>query len=109
MKNQIYTLLTSAIILLGKIRDRICSPRHGGAFLRLDRCIPWCDDFGKGRTYIGCCDCGLTHFVVIGHSLTPVRPIRYRYKMRFGANAWTKPNAELATTVWEQAKEAEVV
>lgn len=94
----IYTILTSMIILLSKLRDR--SFRR---VLRLDRPIPWCMQ-GTEHLWMSCCDCGLEHFFVIGHSGTAVRPVNYNYSMRFDAKAWTDPDPELGGVVEEAAK-----
>lgn len=103
-----YTLITTAIIMLGWLRGWL-GPRQ---VLRFDRTLPWCEDF-TGKAYRGengwtphqrvlmleCCDCGLTHCTVAGHSGTPVRPKDYRYPLRLGANAWTKPLPALGAEV----------
>lgn len=97
----IYKLLTTAIIILGKLRDRF-----GGAFpkmpghlyrqfpVRFDRALPWPED-AKLYLGMGCCDCGLTHVIIHGKSVTPKRPMSYDYKMRLGAQAYAKPDPKL--------------
>lgn len=93
-----YTFLTSLIILLSKIRDKFTVRA-----LRFDRPLPWNPDDGKECLWMGCCDCGLEHFFVIGHSGTPVRPVKYKYRFRFGATAWSKPDPNLG---WEAKRQA---
>ena len=58
---------------------------------------------------MGCCDCGLAHFIISGHSLTPVRTVDYAYKLRFGAMAWTKPDPSDTDFVFNKAKDAKVI
>ena len=99
-----YTLLTTLIILLSKIRDRFTV-----RVLRFDRPLPWNPDDGDKWLWVGCCDCGLEHFFVIGHSGTPVRPMTYKYKYRFGAKGWTKPNPMLGYRAQQQAKERGII
>lgn len=100
----IYTILTSLIILISKIRSRV----GGQYFLRCDRPIPWHQQ-GKKWIHMSCCDCGLAHFFVVGHSGTAIRPQKYSYNLRFGAKAWTDPDPELGAHVLKKAKEAGVV
>ena len=106
--NIIYTVLTSLIILLGKVRDLTCVTAKTSA-LRLDRTIPWCHDYGEGLYFMGCCDCGLSHFIISGHSFTPVRTQNYAYKLRFGAMAWTKPDGGDPEFVLKMAERAKVI
>lgn len=106
--NIIYTILTSFIILLGKLRDLTCVTAKTSA-LRFDRTIPWCHDYGEGLYFLGCCDCGLGHFIISGHSFTPVRTRDYAYKLRFGAKAWTKPDPSESEFVFKKAEEAKVI
>ena len=109
LKTLIYTFLTNTIILLSKLRDKcLDGPSHNG-HLRIDRVLPWYEGFGSDKLFMGCCDCGLTHFLVLGHSITPVRPINYQYKMRMGGKAWVEPNTDLADVVLEKAKNCHVV
>ena len=94
MRLIIYRVLTLCIIVIGRIRARI-APRE---VLRFDRTLPWGDP-QKGTLnvlranidcpervglYLQCCDCGLRHFMVAGHSGTPVRPAEYDYRLRAG-------------------------
>ncbi|GAH69916.1 unnamed protein product [marine sediment metagenome] len=58
---------------------------------------------------MGCCDCGLTHFIVSDHSVTPIRTSDYKYKLRFGAKAWHKPDPNLIEHAWSKAQEAGVI
>jgi hypothetical protein len=58
---------------------------------------------------MSCCDCGLEHFFVVGHSGTAVRPKDYGYKWRFGANPWTKPDPYLRQRVIEMAKREGII
>ncbi|MBA7681547.1 hypothetical protein ES703_89887 [subsurface metagenome] len=109
MNNFFYTILTSIIILLSKVRNQFCNNKKPTAFLRVDRIIPWCPDYGKGLYYMGCCDCGLTHFIVADHSITPVRTLNYKYKLRFGAKAWHEPDPDLIDYAWNKAQEAGVI
>lgn len=88
---------TSLIILLGKLRDK-CHTR----FIRFDRTLPIVKDH-QPYLYISCCDCGLTHFFVPDLAGTPLRPRKYAYRMRFGANGWTKPDIQLGQKVAEHA------
>jgi len=104
-----YTFLTTLIILLGKLRDRIPSSRSGGKCLRFDRCVPWGGEVYAGNYYLGCCDCGLEHFIVPYHSFTPVRPRRYAYHHRLGAKAWHEPDSSLTHRVYTEAKKAGVI
>ena len=58
---------------------------------------------------MGCCDCGLTHFIVSDHSLTPVRTLKYAYLLRFGAKAWHEPDSTLIERVDTEARRAGVI
>jgi len=86
-----YTLLTSIIILVGKVRKRLC---RRDEHVRGDRTSPWPPN-DADTLLTTCCDCGLTHFFVCGRSGTVSRPLRYAYRLRFGAVAWTDPDIEL--------------
>lgn len=99
----VYTLLTSLIILLSKMRDRC-----GSMALRSDRPVPW-NMQGTRHLWMSCCDCGLRHFFVIGHSGTAVRPMKYSYRLRFGAKAWTDPDPELGDVVKKEARKAKII
>lgn len=103
-----YTILTTLIIILGKLRDRIPSPKSGGMHLRYDRCIPYPKDF-NGNLYMSCCDCGLVHFFIPDHSGTPVRPRRYAYRFRLGSKAWHEPDSNLINRVEVEARSAGVI
>lgn len=98
-----YTILTILIILLGKLRDK-CGPLT----LRCDRPIPW-NMQDDGALWMSCCDCGLGHFFVVGHSGTAMRPKKYTYKFRFGANAWTDPDPDLGDVVVREAQKAGII
>jgi hypothetical protein len=87
----LYTILTSLIILIGRVRDRLCRPMS----LRYDRTLPCPPEWGPQVLFFTCCDCGLTHFFVPGHSGTPRRPASYEYELRLGAKAWTDPDPKL--------------
>jgi len=104
----IYTILTTLIIVLSKLRDLVCSPEHGGGHLRFDHCIPWSKNYGDNY-YMSCCDCGLTHFIVPYHSMTPVRPRFYHYSYRLGAKAWHEPDFRLAKQVEFEARQSGVI
>jgi len=99
-----YTLLTTLIILLSKIRNRFAARA-----LRFDRPLPWNPDDKDKWLWIGCCDCGLEHFFVVGHSATPVRPMTYKYKFRFGAVGWTKPDPMLGDHARRQAEKRKII
>lgn len=107
--NVIYTLLTSAIILLGMLRERFCNPKSKTSVFRYDRTLPWCEDYGQNITFLGCCDCGLPHLIICGHSATPVRTLNYAYKLRFGAKAWTAPRPDLTMEVDAYARQKGVI
>jgi len=94
----IYSLLTGCIILLGKLRERFNKQPH----VRFDRTIP-CPPDQEPYLYISCCDCGLVHFFVPWHSGTPLRPINYKYRLRFGAKPWTEPDINLGQEGVEHA------
>ena len=106
--NIAYTGLTTMIIVLGKLRDKTCKTR-ATACLRFDRTIAWNKELSGNHVLMGCCDCGLSHYLVPGHSVTPVRTGRYGYKLRFGANAWAEPDESLIETVNELAKHDGVI
>lgn len=107
--NLIYTLLTSAIILLGMLRDRFCNPKARTSFFRYDRTLPWCEDYGHDVTFLGCCDCGLAHLFICGHSVTPLRTLDYAYKLRFGVKAWADPRPDLVEEVDACARQKGVI
>ena len=90
----LYQLLTSLIIMIGRLRDRLCSHKYA---LRCDRTLPWTEN-PKAMSMI-CCDCGLTHFIVAGQTVTPIRPITYDYRGRMGAVGWTEPDEGLGNEV----------
>jgi len=58
---------------------------------------------------MGCCDCGLTHFIVSDHSITPIRPLKYSYYLRLGAKAWHEPDPDLVERVEIEARKAGVI
>ena len=102
----IYTILTGLIILLSKIRDKSYKP-----YFRLDRTVPVPKEDQIDSLYMSCCDCGLTHFILCENaiSLTPVRPMKYKYKIRFGAKAWTEPNIALGRDALKIARSRKLV
>jgi len=108
LKTLTYAFLTNIIIFLSKIRDMCLDGPESKGHLRIDRTLPWCHDFGSDILFMGCCDCGLSHFLVLDHSVTPVRPEDYQYNMRISGKAWTKPNPELAEVVLEKAKSCRI-
>ena len=84
------------IIALGKFRAII-----GRRNIRFDRTMPLPEKQSKqGVLYMECCDCGLIHFVVNKHSGTPIRPLKYNYKMRLGAKASNEPDESLREHVF---------
>lgn len=87
----LYTVLTTAIIALSKVRFRCTAGRK----LRWDRTVRWADPEHKDILFMTCCDCGLGHCFVIGHSGTPIRPPGYGYRGRLGAMAHAPPAPEL--------------
>src|SRR4051812_12665128 len=91
MKIIIYNVLTAVIILTSKLRDGLFKSWP----LRWDRTLPWPDNQNEKTLLIGCCDCGLAHFIVMGQSITPIRPADYNYRLRFGARAFTSPRPDL--------------
>jgi len=104
MRLFLYTLLTSIIILISKIRDKVSS-KEKFMHMRFNRTLPWptLKEEEKDIFYISCCDCGLTHFFLLNHSSTPVRPKEYSYNFRFGNNAYTKPDLDLGYEAYTKA------
>ncbi len=95
MRNGLYTLLTWAICVVATLRRKLCGAEHE---LRWDRTLPWDEpelDSEKGVVYLQCCDCGLTHFLIFGESVTPERPKKYAYHFRAGKKVPTLPNPTL--------------
>ena len=90
----IYTILTSLIILLGKLRSKF-----GSRALRLDRATPW--NQGTEKIKMQCGDCRTKILFVVGHSMTPVRPLEYSYKLRLGSMARTEPDPSLIGKIKE--------
>lgn len=93
MRTLLYEVLTQAIVLLGRIRERLVPAERQYVV--------------KARTFdlyaieeSVCCDCGLAHLVehfrpgescehdpgAVGH-VWPMRPDGYRYRLRAGAAA----------------------
>jgi len=67
-----YTLLTSLICLLGRIRDRV--HLYERMIVRFDRTLPWpTDGQPPGTLSLSCCDCGLAHVFLLDESGTPIR------------------------------------
>lgn len=101
-----YNILTAFIIALGWLRDRICQAEY---VTRLDRTLPWPaerqrlldGDADQQQLGMICCDCGLTHLIMCGHSVTPVRPRFYRYAGRMGVDAWTEPRPDLGDDLYD--------
>lgn len=87
----IYTILTSAIILISKLRKKLSPP----LYWRFDRTLPWPKGQPASGLWMSCCDCGLAHFFITGESGTPVRPEKYAYRLRFGATGHTEPDLHL--------------
>lgn len=84
MRNALYTLFTWVICLIANLRQRLCDDSDD---LRWERTLDWDEpekDASDGVLYASCCDCGLTHFFVLGKSVTPERPREYRYRLRAG-------------------------
>ena len=100
MKNIIYTILTGIIILLAKLREKTLGEKPR---FRWDRTIPVPYEDQGSSLYIKCCDCGLSHFILYSRSATPVRPLKYDYRLRFGSKAWTEPDLELGQDAHEAA------
>ena len=94
-----YTILTSMIILIGKLRDHIF--HHEMRVFRFDRTLPWPKYQSPDGLYVGCCDCGLEHIFFRGLSGTPVRPEQYSYLGRFGAMGHTGPPSGLGERAHE--------
>ena len=95
---QMYKLLTMLIILLGKLRSKF-----GNRKVRFDRTMPLPESQNKqGILYMECCDCGLVHFIVYGHSGTPIRPEHYDYGMRCGNKASSEPEKMLKEHVYKK-------
>ena len=93
--NTIYSLLTWMICVLSNLRGKLCGDEHE---LRWDRTLSWSDpelDAEQGVLYMSCCDCGLTHFLVLGKSATPERPKRYTYRFRARHGPVEAPDPEL--------------
>ena len=107
-ENLIYTILTTLIIMLGKFRDRTCKS-HTTSCFRSDRTIPWNKDLADNILLMGCCDCGLAHFLIPGHSVTPIRTVSYSYKFRLGANSWHKPDTSLSEYACEKAQKVGII
>ena len=105
--NLIYTILTSLIVLLGKFRSHFCITNKTAA-LRFDRTTPYAD-YGHKNTFMGCCDCGLAHFIIPGHSVTPERTKNYNYKYRMGSKAWHEPENNLVGKVIEEGQYSKVI
>lgn len=98
MGSALYTLLTWVICLVANLRDRWCASSTG---LRWDRTIEWDEpekDVADGVLYAECCDCGLTHLFVLGKSVTPERPRKYRYRLRAGRGPNVSPNLRLGVS-----------
>ena len=106
MKNIIYTIITGMIILLSKLRDRIF--QHGtvkdSLHFRWDRTVPVHYEDQGSSLYMKCCDCGLEHLICYSRSVTPVRPLMYNYRLRFGSVAWGESDRELGQDAYEIAK-----
>ena len=94
LRHIVYSVVTTLIIALSKLRGRLCRNTYR---LRCDRTLPW--EEPKDALSMVCCDCGLTHFIIAGHSITPVRPERYQYQGRLGMNAYINPNPGLGIEV----------
>jgi len=78
----IYEILTLLIMILGRLREKICFPTF--IFKHRTFLIPeeWIQGFGYIDT---CCDCGLSHRVFLrkkGLFSHPLRPKGYSYTLR---------------------------
>ena len=92
MRNALYTLFTWVICLVANWRQLLCDDAGD---LRWERTLDWDEpekDAGKGVLYACCCDCGLTHFFVLGKPVTPERPPQYRYRLRAGRGPKADPD-----------------
>lgn len=98
LRHVLYTVLTTLIIVLAYLRDRA---GRGTYRIRCDRTLPW--EQPQDALALACCDCGLTHFIVVGNdvapSVTPIRPEQYQYRSRLGANAYIDPDLDLGIEV----------
>lgn len=97
MRAIIYTALTAIICVLGRLRKRAGPPLT----MRWDRTLPTDPEWQPGEMALQCCDCGLTHYLVMTHSATPERPKKYRYQLRGSSVGWTEPDPELGTQARE--------
>ncbi|KKN41250.1 hypothetical protein LCGC14_0724990 [marine sediment metagenome] len=83
----VYGLITQAIIILGKLREKV--KRGGLSQIRIDRVF-----YPSNWEVQSCCDCGLAHRAEPlfdeevrdpHYRLIPIRPFGYNYSLRFGA------------------------
>ena len=93
-----YKFLTILIILIGKLRAKFDNRK-----VRFDRTMPLPDEQSvQDILYMECCDCGLVHFIVYGHSGTPIRPEKYDYGLRCGNIASSEPEERLKEHVYKK-------